>query len=139
MEMAQAPTISTAGETKVIDEYMDEKVLVTDYAAAKSQVKQSFLGRMVGPAWAAGALGAAAMVAWALPAGAAPSFLADEGLNPSVINSAHHAFPTVQQYFVELGRNAVAAGLVASAIPAYAHHNKLQQDEQKEQKAVQEA
>lgn len=46
MAMSQAPTIATTGETTVQQDYMDEAI--TDYAAAKSEVKQSFFGKLFG-------------------------------------------------------------------------------------------
>lgn len=83
--MANPPTVTTDGEVNVIEKHMDEEI--SDYSTAKSAVKQSFLGRMVGPAFVTGAMASAAMM-FPNAAGAydkMPTYLGDAGLNPSVI------------------------------------------------------
>lgn len=117
--MANAePSIVSDGEVNVIEKHMDDE-LITDYAQAKSAVRQSFLGRMVGPAFVAGALAAAATM-MPFPAGAEqmPQYLGDANLNPSVISAGASSFPTATQYFGEFMRNAVITGACAAGIPA---------------------
>ena len=96
--MADVPLVSNTSDAEIIENYMDETVEkpIVSYDKAKSAVKQSFLGRMVGPAFAASAIAAAASL-MPFPAGAydqIPPFLSDSGLNPSVI-SPYSDFPTV--------------------------------------------
>jgi hypothetical protein len=71
---------------KVIEKFMEEEI--TDYATAKSQVKQSMLQRMIGPAFAASAIAAAAtLIPFPVGAEQLPTFLGDANLNPSVISA----------------------------------------------------
>jgi len=92
--------------------------VITDYSAAKAEVKQSFLGRMVGPAFAAGAVAAVATLAPWPVAAQDMSIFADAGLNPSVIPGQMDAFPTVSQYMGTFVRNAAVTGALAASIPA---------------------
>lgn len=96
--MAEVPLVSNTSAGEILENYMDETVKkpIVSYDKAKSAVKQSFLGRMVGPAFAASAIAATASL-MPFPAGAydqIPSILGDSGLNPSVI-SPYSDFPTV--------------------------------------------
>jgi len=96
--MADVPLVSNTSDGQILENYMDETVEkpIVSYDKAKTAVKQSFLGRMVGPAFAASALAAVATL-MPFPAGAydqIPSMLRDSGINPSVI-SPYSDFPTV--------------------------------------------
>lgn len=132
--MAEAPSVTSISQGEVMEKFMDETMdeTIKDYATAKSAVKESFLGRMVGPAFAAGALAAVATML-PYPVGASDimqypdmKILADQGLNPSVIDSSliPHQFPTVSQYFATFLRNAIITGTLAAS-PAIYNYIKL--------------
>lgn len=110
--------MTTTSQGTIQQDYMDE--VVTDYAAAKAGVKKSFLGQMVGPAFVVGAAAAAATLAPLAVGASGPGIIADEGLNPSVIQGAGEAFPSVTQYFGTFARNSAIAGGLAAGIPATA-------------------
>jgi len=129
MAMATAPEVKHFTESNILKEdYIDD--VITDYSVAKAEVKQSFLGRMVGPAFAAGALAAAATLApW--PVGAQDmSIFADEGLNPSVIPGSMAAFPTVSSYMGTFVRNAAITGTLAASVPAIQMIQESQEEEE---------
>jgi len=91
-DMAQVPLVSNTSEGQILENYMDETVEkpIASYAEAKSAVKQSFLGRMVGPAFAASLLAAAASV-MPFPAGAydkMPDVWATTGRTAAIAKSA---------------------------------------------------
>lgn len=121
MEMAAMPTVSSTSQGEIIEDYMDSTVKkpIQSYGAAKSAVKQSFLGRMVGPAFAASLLAATATL-MPFPAGAYDQIpqhvFADSGLNPSVI-SPYTDFPTVSQYFGEFLSYALITGIICASPP----------------------
>ena len=91
--MADVPLVSNTSDGQILDNYMDETVEkpLQSFEKAKTAVKQSFLGRMVGPAFALSAFAAAASL-MPFPAGAYE--IPDMGLNPSVI-TPYQDFPTV--------------------------------------------
>ena len=75
---------------------------------------------MVGPAFAAGLVAAAATLI-PFPAGAYdqwPALVGDFGVTPSVINTSSD-FPTVSQYLTEFTRNAMLSGALAASVAHY--------------------
>ena len=83
---------------------------------------------MVGPAFGLGALAAVATLI-PFPVGAADMpFLADQGLNPSMMGSSAAEFPTVAQYMAGFVRNAAITGLLAASPAMYRQYEKMQED-----------
>lgn len=97
---------------------MDD-ALITDYAAAKREVKQSFLGRMVGPAFVAGALAATASLV-PFPVGAYDTI-------PTFMAPATNEFPTAAEYFASFIRNATITGVLASSPAIYKYYQDAQE------------
>ena len=132
----QAPTVTTTGDSQVIEEYMDG--VITDYSTAKSEVRQSFLGRMVGPAFAAGALAAAASL-MPFPAGAYDTMpnVWDAVIQPT------SDFPHAGLYFASFIRNATICGVVCASPAMYRYYEEQTQleaqEEVQQQPTVQEA
>ena len=125
--MVDAPIISSTSQGEILENYMDETVEkpVESYGAAKSAVKQSFLQRMVGPAFATSLLAAVATV-MPFPAGAydqVPTMVGDFGVNPSVIDPSN-GFPTVDQYFMVTASNILLFGLLVGALPLTSYISK---------------
>lgn len=114
--MSQAPTVTSTSEGQVIEEYMDD--VITDYATAKSEVRQSFLGRMVGPAAVAGVLAAAATLA-PFPAGAYDA-MPDVWLNDAFVSTGTGlgGFPNVAAFI----RNATICGVLAASPAIYRYY-----------------
>lgn len=118
--MAAAPTVTTTGDSKVIEKYMDDEI--TDYSTAKAEVKQSFLGRMVGPAFVAGAFAAAATLI-PFPVGAYDAMpnVWDASVNPNVIQTTSD-FPNAGMYFASFIRNATICGVLCASPAMYKYY-----------------
>lgn len=113
--------------------------VITDYATAKSEVKQSFLGRMVGPAFVAGALAAASTLI-PFPVGAYDAMpnVWDATVIPTTMSGD---FPHAANYFASFVRNATICGVLAASPAIYQYYEQqtaIEGENEIEQTLVQE-
>ena len=114
--------------------------VITDYATARSEVKQSFLGRMVGPAFVAGALAAASTLI-PFPVGAYDS-IPNVWDSPMMSTTMTGDFPHAANYFASFVRNATICSVLAASPAIYQYYEQqtaIEGENEVEQTLVQEA